>query len=226
MSGLKSRAPRVRWTPRPVEELSFTPCSLAVQPWDELTQSEPLGALRVVLEREGPTDTWRPGPRAVVTPSGIHAWWRLEHRRSAVGAPPVRYRLSVDSGLYVPAFRESKDHELVLVQPYDDRGPPPPPPTAPLRVPLYPSVAYPFEPSIPVLRGSVVDDSGPVRDALLKQGSRERTLTDEDGQFALPVRWVVPGLVTLHIQDRKGRATSHKVTLPQALSQAVTITLR
>lgn len=223
MSTLKSR---IRWTPRPVEETTFTPCSLAVQPWDELTQEPPLGAPRVVLEREGPDNTWRPGPRAVVTPSGIHAWSRLEHRRSAVGAPPVRYRLTVESELYVPAFRESRDDERVLIHPYDDRGPPPPPPTAPLRVPLYPSVAYPFESSIPVLRGSVVDAHGPVRDALVTQGTRERALTGEDGQFALPLRWVVPGLVTLHIKDRQGRATSHKVTLPQALSHAVTITLR
>lgn len=219
-------APRVRWLPRPVEETAFTPCSLAVQPWDELTQSQALGAPQVVLEREGPPDTWRPGPRAVVTPSGIHAWSRLEHRRSAVGAPPVRYRFTVRSELYVPAFRESRDFELALIQPYDDRGPPPPPPTAPVRVALHPSVAYPFGPSMPVLRGSVVDGDGPVRDALLTQGTRERTLTDEAGQFALPLRWVVPGLITLHIKDRQGRATTHKVTLPQALSQAVTITLR
>jgi hypothetical protein len=219
--------PRVRWTPSS-EPTDWTPCSLAIQLWDHLTQSPPLGPPRVVLEREGPAGQWHPVPRqATLTPSGLHTWLRLEHRRFAVGAPPVRHRLRVDSELYVPGFREVQDYEFFSIQPYDDRNVPPTTAQAPARVLLYPSAAYPFAPHLQVLRGSVVDGNGrPVRDAHLSQGTDERALTNAQGQYALPLRFVRPGPAVVHVKDRQGRTATESITVPQSLSTAVTITLR
>ncbi|MCP3143400.1 carboxypeptidase-like regulatory domain-containing protein [Pyxidicoccus xibeiensis] len=222
----RPRLSRIRWTPG-AESPDWSPISLAVQPWDHHTHGPPLAAPRLVLEREGPAGTWqRVRTPPVSTPSGILAWSGLEHRRFAQGVAPVRYRLTVDTELYVPAFRESRDDEPLQIQPYDDRGPPPPP-AAPLRLLLYPSVAYPFEPRIPVLRGTVEDaQHRPVRDALLGHGPRERVLTDAKGAFALPLRQASPGTASIHVSDRQGRADIATITLPQSLTSAVTFTLR
>lgn len=219
--------PRVRWAPSS-EPTEWTPCSLAIQLWDHLTQSAPLGSPRVVLEREGPAGQWRPVPRqATLTPSGLHTWMRLEHRRFALGAPPVPHRLSVDSELYVPGFRETQDFELFSLQPYDGQSVPAPVAQAPLRVLLYPSAAYPFEHRIPVLRGSVVSEDGkPVRDARLSHGQDERSLTDAKGQFALPLRFVRPGPAVVRVRDRQGHTATESITVPLSLSTAVTIKLR
>lgn len=219
--------PRIRWR-QSSEPIDWAPCSLAIQLWDHLAQSSPLGSPRVLLEREGPAGQWRPVPQqATLTPSGLHTWMRLEHRRSAIGAPPVLHRLSVDSELYVAAFRESRDFELFSIQPYDDHTVPPTAAEAPVRVLLYPSAAYPFEPRIPVLRGWVVSEDGrPVRDALLSHGESERALTDARGQFALPLRFVRPGPAVIHAKDRQGHGAIESITVPDSLSTGVTITLR
>ncbi len=219
------RAGRWVWVPR-FDQVDFAHCSLAVQPVDEFTGERPLDKPTLVIEREVSAGVWtRLEQEPVRTPSGILAFLRLERRRAATGVPPVNYRFTLESPLYVPAFRQTKDWESTTVAPWDDVGVPSSPVSQPLRVPLYPSIAYPFDPSIPVIRGTVRDSAGrPVRDALVSESGRERVLTDERGQYALPLRWLAAGVAApIDAKDRQGRTVSVNVTLPTSLHSAVNI---
>ena len=214
------------WVPR-LDELQVLTASLALLPRDDFLGDTPLAPVNAALQREGAPGAWNAvDARPAVTPSGLLVFFRLEHRRDAAGAAPVPYRVAVSSKPYRPAYRETKDFEDALVTPYDDRKSPPPSP-APMRMVLYPAPSYPFPPDVPVLRGRIRDGAGaPVPDALVTQALLERVLSDERGEYALPLRWVAPHVATaVSATDRLGRTGTRNAVIPADLGQSFDITV-
>jgi hypothetical protein len=220
-----------RWLERP--DLARTDAvSFALRLTDLVTQDAPLGTPGIVLEREEPADSWtRIGPdtvRPVRTGSGLLAYFHLEHRRYAGGLPPVRYRFTIVSPLYVPRSRVTSDWEFVSVQPYDDIAPLLPAPTNPVTVELCPSLLYPFPAHVPVLRGTVTDKvtGEPLGNVLVFGGPAGRAITDAQGRYALPLIGAPLGIpITIGVVDRDNRNGIATIMLPGGLAKAVTITI-
>ena len=146
-----------------------------------------------------------------------------------VGVPPRHYRFRLVARLYRPFYGANSDGIEFDAFPYSDIEPPSVFATHLTDVVLTPSPAYPFPTHVPVLRGVVVDLAGdPVRDAVVSEGNRERVLTDERGEFALPLRWVADNVATpIDAEDqRTGRTGTIVIVLPGALgiSQTMTVT--
>lgn len=206
----------------------FQPCSLAIAFHDSYTGDRAIGNPRLILQRENQWGDWiliRDTP--VTTPSGIIAYFKLEHRRWAVGLPPVNYRFTVESDYYLPAFLETKDFESTQIHPYDDYYVPPIVPKSPIPVLLYPSIAYPFTKSTPLIRGKVQDSAGQlIANALVSESAHVRVLTDARGQFVLPANWVTYHQPTpITAQDRLQRTGHTIVVLPESFITPVVITI-
>ena len=202
---------------------------------DDLTGGPPLGPTRFVLEIADGAGGWRStNIRPTVTDSGFVSYTGLG-RRQVTSGPPRRYRTRLDlppreapdRPFYRPHYRINADAIEFDVHPYNDTNPPTVVATAPQNVVLLPAAHYPFDGGTAVLRGRVVDASGAaVADVLVTQGIRERVLTDERGEFGLPLRWVPNGVPTAvdATDHRTGRTGSISVTLPGALANSQTIT--
>ena len=220
-----------RWLERP--DLARTDrVSFAVRLTDLVTQDAPLGELGIILEREEPVGQWTrvdgDAARPVRTGSGLIAYFHLERRRSAFGLPPVNYRFTIVSPLYLPRSRVTSDWEFVSVSPYDDAGIFPPAPAAPVAVDLCPSLLYPFPAHAAVIRGSVTDKvtGRPIADALVFGGPSGSAITDARGRYALPLTGAPSGVaIAIGAVDRLNRNGLVTVTLPGGLSQAVDITI-
>jgi hypothetical protein len=207
--------------------------SFAVRLTDLVTQDAPLGEFGIILEREEPVGQWtRVDPdvaRPVRTGSGLIAYFHLERRRSAFGLPPVNYRFSIVSPLYLPRSLLTDDWEFVSVPPYDDAGTFPPAPTAPVAVELCPSLLYPFPAHTPVIRGTVTDKitGQPLPNCLVFGGpTGSSAITDGRGRYALPLIGASFGPpIQIGAVDRLTRNGLATVTLPGGLSKAVDITI-
>jgi hypothetical protein len=194
---------------------------------DELTSGPPIGWTRVVLDlQEGAS--WRETTIACVrTPGGVVAYPGLERQAEVVGQPARRYRVRLEAEFYRPLYRAIQDGVEFDAYPYNDTNPPLVITRLPQDVKLAPTPNYPFPSHIPVLRGEVVDlgNGAPVADAEVMVLNVERVLTDDDGLFALPLRFT-PTNTTVPVDamdQRTGRTGTINVTIPAALGQSQTI---
>ncbi len=183
----------------------FSPIGLALI--DEFTSEPPFGKLRVRLEidRDG-TNQWEPTDiRAKVNSHGVVFFPGLG-RRVHVSSPPqiTKFRVSLDAEFYRPFyFRELTGAQFTDgltfdSQAYNDAQPLPasdvvglPKAEDDFRL-LLPAVNYPFESHIRVVRGIVTTlevSPKPLRNALVSSPNKERVITDERGEFVLPLRW-------------------------------------
>jgi hypothetical protein len=201
---------------------------------DDFTGGAPLGRVAARLEVSDGAGAWRATQlEPARTLSGVLNWPKLERVADPVGRPPRRYRVQLTADFYLPWYRMNADGIEFDAYPWNDRHPPTdytgalPVVVAPeLReVKLTPSVNYPFPTHVRVLRGVVKDAAGVrVADAEVTRGAVERTLTDRQGNFALPLRWVPDGPVQIDANDhRLARLGTLNITLPQALSSSQTI---
>ncbi|HXU34212.1 MAG TPA: hypothetical protein VN851_26875 [Thermoanaerobaculia bacterium] len=193
---------------------------------DFLTGDAPLGKSEAFLDiRDGAA--WRPtGIPAVRTLSGVVAYPGLERRADASG-PPRRYRVRIAAELYRPLYRASAEGIEFDAFPWNDIHSPRSTPAVPQDVNLVPAPAYPFPPHVPVVRGRVVGPTGkPVVDAEVS-AVRERVLSDERGEFALPLPQAPLGgrLNVKAKNQRSGRSGSLQITLPADLGHSQTIVI-
>lgn len=194
---------------------------------DRVTGRAPQASVDVLLDRLNPlTGRWvAAGARPSVTGAGAVAVLGLESRPRALGEPPRRYRIRVTGDAYIPLYRRTAEGVEFVV----------PSPITRQDLVLLPSVAYPYPPEEPVLRGVVRDVAGdPVPDvevsSRVQAGAQRRTeltLTDGRGVFALSLLWVPRGsdatVVALH--RRTGRTATVRVAVPSDLSQSLPITI-
>ena len=197
---------------------------------DDFTGRPPVGRVEasLALRQAG---TWVPtGIEAVLTPSLVLAYPGLGRRREPATAVSRHYLVQLEADLYRPLYRADSDGLEFDAIPYDHHNPPVP---APVRRPatLLPAARYPFPAHVPVLRGFVTADGKPVEDVLVESQvtvgqvvRRERTLTDRQGGFGLPLRWAPdrpadPDTVVLAADKRTARNGTIAVKLPDALDR-------
>ena len=214
------------WRLLPSEHLAlFSPIGLRLV--DDFTGRGPIGRVSARLDRQVSPGVWEPTSlEPVLTPSSILTWPGLGRVREPSTAPTRRYRARVEADQYRPDYLENADGREFDAPPWNDQQDPVPVTLGPHDVYLYPSTGYGFPTWVRVLRGVVEDATGgAVASVLVRQASAERTLTDERGIFALPLRWAGSGLVVDAVDVRTGRSGSHVLNLPSDLQANVTITI-
>jgi hypothetical protein len=218
---------------------------------DDFTGGPPIGWVRAQLELRDDSGGWRStNVKATRTLSGILVYPGLERRAEVIGKLPRRYRVKLEAEFYRPIYRmipagpvlgpphyqATADGIEFDAFPYNDAYPPTdytvnPPIEVTLQardVMLVPAVNYPFPTHLRVLRGKVVNATNkPVIDAEVRRSNTERGLSDEQGFFALTLRWVLNGVSIAidAIDHRTGRMGTIDITLPQALDRSQTITV-
>lgn len=214
------------WRILPAERSElFSPIGLRLL--DELTGAPPMGRTDAVLDVQDGAG-WRPTAlQPVRTAGGVMIYPGLGRRAAAAG-PAARYRVRITAELYRPLYRKTLDGLEVDVHPWNDATPPQVQTRHPQDVHLAPAPNYPFPPHLAVLRGRVVDGSGqPVADTEVRMLNHDWVLSDERGEFALPLRFAAHG-VALPIDashPRTGRVGQINVTLPADLGQSQTISI-
>ncbi|MGH9719392.1 MAG: hypothetical protein ACRD8O_04220 [Bryobacteraceae bacterium] len=206
----------------------FTP--IAFRLLDDFTGLAPIGSSQYFLDLSDGVGGWLPltqQPRR--SARGILAYPRLDRRLEVIGAPPRHYRFRLTADLYRPFYLANLDGIEFDSFPYNDVEPPAAFAAVTTDVVLTPAAQYPYPAHVPVLRGVVEDAAGErVRDVIVTEGIRERVLTDERGEFALPLRWVPENTPTpIDAEDqRTGRTGTIMIAIPAALgiSQTITIT--
>ena len=206
-------------------ERTQLPGAIGVRPVDAVTGSRPIGRLSSSLDLRQGTE-WTPaGARVVIGPSGVITCPRLE-RSAHPSAAPRRYRIRVDAELYRALYRATADGIEFDAFQYNDATPPPTFASMATEAVLTPLPGYPFSAEIRVLYGVVTDAAGsPVADALVTDGAAERAVTDDGGNFALPLRTAADGVPVAVAADhpRTGRSGSVTLTLPGDLRHSQTI---
>jgi hypothetical protein len=216
------------WMLEPQERTRlFSPVGLHLV--DDMTNDEPVGAIRVLLDLQGPAATWIPTKIASVrTLGGVVAYPGLGRTSSPLGKPPVNYRIRLDADYYVPVYRATTDGIPFQAFPYNDTNDPSQFAKISQDVRLTPAPTYPFPSHIPVLRGTVKDASNnPVPDVLVFWLGNERTITTADGGFALPLRLAASGttITVSAIDQRTGRHKDQSITLPADLQKSWTLVI-
>jgi hypothetical protein len=186
---------------------------------DDLTGQAPLGRTDCTLFIEDAPGQWR---RTELRPTrnagGFLIYPGLGRSRDTT-SQPRHYRAEVTAEFYRPFYPASQTGVEFDVYPYNDDNPPAHGPLV-QDVHLVPAPNYPFAPHLRVLRGEVVSAAGPVVNAEVSRGNTERVLTDEKGNFALPLR-LTPNHVPVaidaidHATLKTGQIT---VTLPDDLA--------
>jgi hypothetical protein len=219
------------WRVQPGERSELY-CPIGLRLLDEMTGERPIGRVEAFLDvRDGAA--WRATEiRPVHTPGGVLAYPGLERRRDASG-PPRRYRVRITADFYRPVYpRRPFDGIRFLAFPWNDTNPPRRITRFPQDLKLTPAPGYPFPPFVPVLRGRVVDPAGkPVADADVTFSNLvqvlSRVLSDERGEFALPLQLAVFGVAfPIEAEHRPtGRRGTLNVTLPDDLGKSQTISI-
>jgi hypothetical protein len=197
---------------------------IALRLLDDFAGAGPVGKVTLKLDvQDGPN--WREADRApAITASGIYTYPNLERRAAPIGVPPRRYRVRITADHYRPRYLRIDDGIEFDAWPGNDDVLPSIFATAVQPEALWPSVNYPFPPHVPVLRGRVTDASGAVvPNCVVREGLRETVLTDERGEYALPLRWVPPAVpVPIDAEDlRTLRTDSQMVVLPASLGVSI-----
>jgi hypothetical protein len=156
----------------------------------------PLASVEIELDIDEGGGNWRALDMGTVktrrSAAGILWFPWLEHYRDATGMLPRSYRVRVHSDVYVPLYEWDTTGVEQQVFPYDDVTAPGGPANPLLRLSLLPSPTYPFADGVPVISGVVLEAGVPAPDVLVSWShaslQTDRVLTDEDGEFRLPLR--------------------------------------
>jgi hypothetical protein len=219
-------------------ERTFVLSPIGLLPVDDFTGGAPVGWLRAILDRFEDRD-WRPTDlRAMLTPRGVLAYPGLERRANAAAAA-VRYRVRLEAEFYVPFYPPRRDGSdpgafEFDARPYNEATQPAgqaPTPAPLVKALLLPAANYPFPPEVPVLRGVVLLAAShqPVARATVRRGNTERVLTNDRGEFGLPLRWTKlkpPVVLPFEAEfGNSGPKDTINVRLPDDLGKSQTFNL-
>ena len=218
----------IEWRNLPGEYTDlYSPVGL--RPVDEITSVAPLGKVRVNLDiKDGNGSWWITGIKPVITPGGVITFPGLERRAEVAGQPPRHYRIRLDAELYRPLYPAGTEGYEFDAFPYNDANPPQKIASEVQDVFLTPATNYPFPTHILVLRGNVRDSTDlKVADVFVSDGTTERVLTDERGEFAFPLRWVKKSnSFPIVAEDRKSiRKGMITIKIPEDLGKNHTIVI-
>ncbi len=210
------------------EDIRRTYSPVGLRLIDDLTGEAPLGVVRCTLLVLDAPQQWRvvDVPRAL-TPTGVLVFPDLGRSTSVTGAAPRHYSAVLHADFYILFFFTRSDGFEFDAFPFDDTTPPAQLRKAPDTIALVPRASYPFAPYQRVLRGRVVDANGPLVNVEVSHGNVERTVSDTQGVFALPLRLTPNNTpVTIDaIDHRNNRHAEITVTLPADLGKNQTITI-
>lgn len=212
----------------------YSPIGLRLR--DSFTGQIPIGWICPSLDVNNRDEGWRSTQiKAVKTPNNILIYPGLEKRAVVVGQPHRQYRVRLKSEFYRPWYYLTPGGNFDGIEfdafSYNDTNPPQIIVSNALDVKLAPAPHYPFPTHVPVLRGIVVDQSNiPITDAEVSWKTKEQTLTDERGEFALPLRLTEENEKTdpqaIDAMDhRTGKTGTITIRLPQALRSSQKITI-
>jgi hypothetical protein len=208
-------------------KVSYSPVGLRLL--DELTNQPPIGNVTAYLDIKNSGGTWQvtniTGAR---NSDAVLSYPDLERHGVVAGLSPRQYRVRLSADFYIPYYRLNAEGIVFTAYPFNDSNPPAQVVTVPTDTVLLPASNYPFAPNIPVLRGIVVDATGKtVRDVSVTQGNTERAITDEKGNFALPLRWAQSNVnVPIDATDqRTGHTGSINIQLPADLGKSHIISI-
>lgn len=219
------------WQLLPADQtVTYSPIGLRVR--DDFTGRGPVGQVSAALDRRDGTDWIATDIAGVWGPGFTLRYPGLGRQRQVVGLAPGRYRVRIAAEHYVPVYRSTVDGIEFDVHPYNDSNPPAVVAPNAVDVALTPAPTYPFPGHVAVLRGVVVDataGNAPVADAEVTEGTRELTVTDGRGRFALPLRWVSAGAMTpidaVYRRSTPNLTGTLVVTLPAALGGSQTVAI-
>jgi hypothetical protein len=215
----------VSWLPVPgSSRFQITP--VGVRLLDDFTGKPPSSTVGVTLEADGGAAGWlRADHPPTFTPSGRVAFLGLGRTVNPTGKPVVRHRVSVRADGLLPLYGPAPDVEHVEfdVHPFDDAHRPAAPPAL-LDVFMLPATDYAFPAEVLVARGRVVLAGVPVARALVTFLNLERVLSDDRGEFALPLRWAARGTtIQIDAADGAGHVGGVSVAIPGGLRHALEI---
>lgn len=174
----------IRFTPYP-EERSALHAQVAVQLRDEFTGQQPQGRIDVcVLEAETEREV---DVRPRVSSMGIWSFPGLGNYVSR----ETEFSVRIDCEYY-----DSLEVKKFTVIPYrNDEGLSVGHDPGFRTIRLRPNQKYPYPTHVPTIRGRVWDSNDvPAVGVSVDYGIAEFTKTDEDGFFALPIRWLAAGV--------------------------------
>lgn len=205
---------------------------IGLQLIDDFTGDAPIGRVKALLDiRDG--NTWRPtGIAPVLTASGALVYPKLGRVPNPAAQPDQRFRVRVEAEFYRPRYTAPAEGFEFVVRPHNDSNPPASVPLGMTKEILFPAANYPFPAEVPVLRGRVValGPGGlklPVPGTRVSEDGRQTVLTDDRGEYALPVRWKKPGVAfpVDAAHPPTGRTGTVSVTLPGDIERSRDITI-
>ena len=188
----------------------------------DIPVAPPLGKVEATIDLQVGA-AWVPlDVKPIRTLSGLLVYPGLgRHPFPVNGEPKRHFRIRLKAEYYRVLYPPGMDAFEFDAPAFNDGAPPP----KPTRVPafLLPAPNYPFPAETPVLRGQVVASLAlmqPVVDAEVADDNRQKVLTDERGEYALPLRLAVRGTV-IPIDVSKGSATKAiNVKFPDDLAKS------
>jgi hypothetical protein len=218
------------WRTIPEErQMLYSPIGLRLI--DDFSGSFPSGHVNAVAEERDNSGVWHQTEiKPVITPSGVLVYPGLGRSARVASQPIRRFRVSLEADYYRPRYLINAVGIEFDVHPYDDATPPAVVATHPQDVVLLPAVNYPFPTQVRVLRGLVFEDASLTEGVVnveVREGTRERVLTDERGAFSLPLRWPAFNAAVLidAIDHRSGQSKQININLPADLLRGQTITM-
>ncbi|MGO4362937.1 hypothetical protein [Terrabacter sp. RAF57] len=209
----------------PEERLAATP--LWVRLVDEFTGRRPAGPLEVLLERREGTAWVALECAHQISSRGDLGFLDLGRAKPGV-AGSVQVRVSVSAPHTQSATAGGSASVIRTIDLWSAQAPPVP---VPVVVRFFPLPSYAFGPGTPLLSGRALTAAGdPVLRAMVSVteligGSPvlERTLTDADGWFRLPLRW---SSGATQVDATKGvLAGSANLIVPDDLDDVLDLTL-
>lgn len=203
---------------------------------DDMTEGAPFGRIRSLLDVKDEQGVWQPTDvEAVITPGGIVAYPGLGFRVDAPAGSKTEYRYRVSAQFYLadyihrplpePLPRPFPEGIEFLAYAYNHATPLPDAHVTKETVDLIlvPAPNYPFLSHVPVLRGKVRNGTGPVAGALVSDQVLSTVLTDERGEFALPLRNPKPKMKIDATHPETGQIKTEEIEFPCDLENSLQI---
>ena len=214
------------WSPLRDERIYlYSPIGLRLV--DDFTGNGPIGKVRSTLQMRRGGDWVNTGAVANIA-NGVVTYPGLGRSSNPRGQGPRRFRVMLHSKMYKPIYEADSDGIEFDVHAYNDAVPPQNILTHPRDALLLPTSSYPFPTYTRVLRGRVLNGGGrPLLNITVREGQRERVLSERNGSFSLPIRRPdLNAAVNIEaIDQRTGRRTLTQVQLPDALASNHDITI-
>ena len=209
------------------DERSYLYSPIGLRLLDDFTGNGPIAKVQSSLQMRRGGDWVNTGVAANIA-NGVITYPGLGRTSNPGDQGSRRFRITLRSRIYKPIYDADSDGIEFVVHAYTDVVPPQNIVKHPLDALLLPTSSYPFPTYTRVLRGRVLNGGArPLLNITVREGQRERVLSERNGSFSLPIRRpALDAVVTIEaIDQRTNRRTLTQVQLPDALASNHDITI-